>query len=368
MDKTISFDEMKKSEEMVERVEVVAYHEAVVRVSPLAVIAVDEDLIVRSMSAAAEELLEVEAGGFTGRHVKDCALLGQAGLAELVNTIQNGVEHDLTCYLRGEGKNKVAVRLHTRRLLDKDGRVLGAALLLETPNRRSGLERAVNQEKIELIRHMSIGIAHHMRNSLTAVRGFIQIMQDKNSGETAKEIEIGEFSSIALKELDHVNEVISRILLLADSSVLKKEAVNVDNLLENFFLFIRGRAALSGILVMKDVAPGLPSLPVDVVKIINALFAILDNAINAMPSGGRLLLRAYALPVESQLCIEVTDTGVGIPQESIKYIFDPFFTTREEGVGFGLALANKIVHDHGGHIKVNSEEGKGTTVSVFLPF
>lgn len=78
-------------------------------------------------------------------------------------------------------------------------------------------------------------------------------------------------------------------------------------------------------------------------------------------------MRSYDIPAEGMVCIEITDTGVGIPPENIKNIFNPFFSTREDGLGFGLALANKIINDHGGVIKVTSEEGKGSTFSVYLP-
>lgn len=339
--------------------------EAVVRVSPQAVLVVDEDLIIRAISSAAEKLLDIEAEKIIGRHIKDSGLLGQAGLADLVDTLKDGTEHSITCYLVGEGNVKLPLSLQTKRLQAQEGGTLGATIVLDAPGRQEDLERSINEEKIEMMKHMAAGIAHHIRNSLTAVRGFVQMMHGKNGGCEIRAL--SEFSNIAVKEMDRVNDVISAVLHLADSAELKKEAVNVDTLLDNVFAFIRAKAALSGILVSKEVAPGLPAPSVDVVKLINALFNILDNAIKAMPGGGRLLLRAHLMPGNNRLCIEVSDSGAGISEKDIKYIFDPFYTTREEGMGFGLSLANKIIHDHGGHIRVTSEEGKGSTFYVYLP-
>lgn len=339
------------------------FYEALLRASPAAVVAVDENMIVRTISSSAEKLLDIEAGKIVDRHIKDCVLLGQGGLTDLENTLKEGVEHGITCCLCKEGGRKV--KLRTRWLLDQGGKTMGAVLILEAPDRKSDSERIINNEKVELIRQMSVGIAHHVRNSLTAVRGFIQIMQEKTGGKLTTGFT--EFSSIALKELDRVNDVIGNLLHLADSSETKREAVNVGSLLENVFAFIRGKAALSGILVVKEFSSELPDPCVDVVQIIHALFNIMDNAIKAMPDGGLLTLRSYAIPAESKVCIEITDTGVGIPPENIKNIFNPFFSTREDGLGFGLALANKIIHDHGGDIKVVSGAGKGSTFSVFLP-
>lgn len=338
---------------------------AVLQILPQSVVAVDEDLIIRSVSSQAEKLLEIKEDMLSGRHIKDCGLLGKAGLEDLVGTLKNGTEHSITCYLYGEENVKTPIKLLTRRLTDQTGKTLGAAIILETPDRQGEVEMTVNREKIEMMKHMAAGIAHHIRNSLTAVRGFVQMMQGKSNGESIRGF--AEFSNIAVKEMDRVNDVISNILHLADSNELKKESVNVKNLLENVIAFIKGKAALSGVLIVKEIAPGLPEPEVDVVRIINALFNILDNALKAMPDGGRLLLRAYPVSGEKLLCIEVADSGAGIPAENLKYIFDPFFTSREESMGFGLSLANKILYDHGGHIRVTSEEGKGSTFFVYLP-
>lgn len=340
------------------------FYEALVQASPSALVAVDENLIVKVISPAAEELLELEAGTIVGHPIKDSALLGQAGLADLENTLKEGVEHRSIAFLSSKGEGEVKVRFQTRRL-DYGDKILGVVLFVESPDQQLDIEKIINNEKIELVRQMSVGMAHHVRNSLTAVRGFIQIMQEKTSKEPVTGFV--EFSSIALKELDRVNEVIGNLLRLADFSNTKREAVNVGNLLENVYAFIRGKAALSGILVMKEFSAELPSPCVDVVLIIHALFSILDNAIKSMSDGGRLIMRSYDIPAEGMVCIEITDTGVGIPPENIKNIFNPFFSTREDGLGFGLALANKIINDHGGVIKVTSEEGKGSTFSVYLP-
>lgn len=348
-----------------------AFYDALLRVFPTAMVAVDENLVVRAISPSAETLLETAAGRIVGRNIRDCGLLEQAALTHLEDTLQEGLEHRGACCFPGNGGSRTAVTMHTQRLLDHDGRIIGALVLFEASGRQTGTEEiiktenVITNEKLELIRQMAVGIAHHVRNPLTAVRGFIQIMQEKTGGESAPGYT--EFSSIALKELDRVNEVIGNLLHLSGSSDTRREAVNIAVLLENVYAFIRGRAALSGILLEKDFSPELASPCLDVVQIIHAFFKLLDNAIKSMPDGGRLLLRAYELPEESKVCIEISDTGTGIPPEDLANIFNPFFSSREDGMGFGLALANRVIYDHGGEIKVVSEEGKGTTFFVCLP-
>lgn len=91
------------------------------------------------------------------------------------------------------------------------------------------------------------------------------------------------------------------------------------------------------------------------------------NAIDAMPDGGKLWIRAAARP--NRLAIEIEDTGIGIPSEDLSKIFEPFFTTKEvgKGTGLGLAVCYGIITDHGGRVSVRSNVGKGTTFTIYLP-
>jgi two-component system, NtrC family, sensor kinase len=97
------------------------------------------------------------------------------------------------------------------------------------------------------------------------------------------------------------------------------------------------------------------------------MITLAENAIDAMPEGGTLTLRAYNKGVG--VVVEVSDTGVGIPQENLARVFDPFFTTKEvgRGTGLGLAVCYGIVADHGGRISVESHVGHGTTFTLMLP-
>lgn len=341
------------------------FFEALVKAIPVAVIAVDENLTVRAVSSSAEELLDIRAVDAVGCHIKDCSLLGEAGLLNLANTLEGGAVQNHTCFLYGERGRKTEVKLRTQRIEDANGKIMGAVLIMDTSELDNHTQKVINKEKIELAEQMAIGIAHHIRNPLTSVRGFIQIVQDKSNSEPVTGFL--EFSNIALKEMDRVNDVISNLLQLADSSATKREVVNVGSLLENVFAFIKGRAVLSGVLLKKEMSPSLPNTSINLVQVIHALFNILDNAIQSMPDGGQLSLKAYPVPEKNRVCIEIGDTGIGIPEENLNKIFNPFYSTKGEGMGFGLALTNKIIYEHRGEIKVISEIRKGTTFFVYLP-
>ena len=95
---------------------------------------------------------------------------------------------------------------------------------------------------------------------------------------------------------------------------------------------------------------------------------ILLNAIQAVPPGGEIALKTFLDPVNERLVVSVADAGPGIPPENLAKVFEPFFSTRPQGTGLGLAVSHRTIVAHGGEIAVHSEEGRGTTVTIALPF
>ena len=110
---------------------------------------------------------------------------------------------------------------------------------------------------------------------------------------------------------------------------------------------------------------GLPKVRIDIHQIQQVLINVLLNAIQAMEKGGTLAIRTFS-ENENDVGIEVRDTGVGIPRPHLKKIFDPFFTTKSEGTGLGLSISLKILENHGATIDAVSEEGKGSTFTIYF--
>jgi len=111
--------------------------------------------------------------------------------------------------------------------------------------------------------------------------------------------------------------------------------------------------------------PRLPDFLFDPDQVRQVLLNLIKNAVEAMPTGGFLSLRTFQ--ADDQGLVEIADTGEGIEPENLAQLFRPFYTTKKKGTGLGLAVAYKIVHDHNGDITVNSEPGRGTTITVQLP-
>jgi two-component system NtrC family sensor kinase len=144
---------------------------------------------------------------------------------------------------------------------------------------------------------------------------------------------------------------------------------DVAPLLERCALLVRHQAEMLEVEVRVEIEPGLPRAACDASQVQQMILALTMNAIEAMPDGGTVTLRAARDPAGDALRLQVADTGSGIAESDLPHVFEPFFTTKEDGkgVGLGLAVVYGIVQKHGGRIDIETKPGVGTTFTVRLP-
>jgi two-component system sensor histidine kinase AtoS len=140
----------------------------------------------------------------------------------------------------------------------------------------------------------------------------------------------------------------------------------VEDILRDILLLCRESAEQQKIILQEEIEPNLPVLRLDRQRMQEAFWNLVNNALQAMPDGGRLTLAAK-LQAGKEIIIEISDTGQGIPEENIRRIFEYYFTTKEKGIGLGIPLAHKIIQEHGGTIRAQSEVGRGSTFRISLP-
>jgi signal transduction histidine kinase len=147
------------------------------------------------------------------------------------------------------------------------------------------------------------------------------------------------------------------------------EPVDPTTIFDRCVRLVRHQLELTGIQLHLELDNDLPRVQCDAAQIEQVLLALIMNAIDAMPRGGNLWLRARVLETSQEMEMQVRDDGMGIPPEILPQIFEPFLTTKESGhgVGLGLAISRSIIDRHGGHIEVQSEAAKGTTFTLRLP-
>nr|HPI77737.1 ATP-binding protein [bacterium] len=162
-------------------------------------------------------------------------------------------------------------------------------------------------------------------------------------------------------------EIIKNLLLFARQKTPVRRKANLNDIVSEGMCFFEARCERSGVEITRELEEGLPDVVADADQLNQALVNLVVNALQAMPSGGRLTLRTKSGDGSAALCVE--DTGCGMSEEVVKKLFIPFFTTKDigQGTGLGLPVAHGIVAAHGGWIRVDSEVGKGSAFEIRLP-
>lgn len=216
-------------------------------------------------------------------------------------------------------------------------------------------------EKTATVGQVAAGIAHEIRNPLTTIKGFLQILKCRlECSVMAEEIE---YVQMMMSEIERVNTLVSELLLLSRPHDIKRTTFSLYDLFGEISTWIQSNAHNRGLEIMFNVSPGI-ELTADRTMIRQLLIHLVRNAVDAMDGGGSLSISAKDL--KNKIDISVADTGPGIPYYLVDKIFDAFYTTKEHSTGLGLAICQRIVTDHGGQIRVSSK-GFGTTLTVSLP-
>jgi two-component system, NtrC family, nitrogen regulation sensor histidine kinase GlnL len=350
--------------------------EAVLAGLPDAVVAVDSDTRVVFWNAAAEELVARSSRRAVGRALKDIFPFDDSLIRRLGETLASGESRSEseTAVVTTDNR-RVPVSLVTAPIFARDGSVEGAVAVLRDLSRIQQLEGEVRRgETLAAAGRMAVGLAHEIRNPLTAIRGAVQLLQ-RELGSSP----LTEYTGVLLKEVDRVNRVIEMLLDLARPVQVHRVPLNLHQLFERVALLQEEAARERGITMVRRYDPSLPAILGDEDRLIQVFHNLVRNAIEAMKNGGHITLstRVSVNPIygkmgpggESRTMVEavVTDEGGGIPPGLRQRIFDPFFTTKESGLGLGLALCHRILEELNGAILVESDEGRGTAVTCFLP-
>ncbi|HSB77159.1 MAG TPA: ATP-binding protein [Candidatus Methylomirabilis sp.] len=236
-------------------------------------------------------------------------------------------------------------------------------------------ERLRRADRLAALGTMAAGIAHDIRNPLTSILIFSQLMSLHHDDPDVRE----KFDRVVPRELERVQAVIEDMMELARPATLHLEPVNLNEILTQVLELYEGQATTQGIKITRDFDPALAPCTADRKRVHRCFSNLIANAIQAMPNGGDLTIRTSqaeavllaaqpgGTPMEPAICVTIADTGQGIPPERLSRIFDPFYTTKDKGLGLGMAITHRIVEDHKGSIDVQSQVGLGSTFIVYLP-
>lgn len=282
----------------------------------------------------------------------DCGACGYATCRDKALAVWRGVAEAEMClpYMIEELEQSVRELARSRRELEE------SHLRLQRMQ-----EELIQSEKMASLGQLSAGVAHELNNPLGGILLFAGSLLEELPADDPRRREI----ELIQREAQRCRDIVRNLLNFARQTRLRKQEVDVADLLREV-MEVMAPHIPPGVKVHEEVT-GLPPVWLDPGEMKQVFINVISNAIDAMPEGGTLTIRASASPGGVTVCL--ADTGCGIPPEHLNQIFQPFFTTKPpgKGTGLGLATAYGIVKLHGGEIRVRSQVGAGTEVEIYLP-
>ena len=223
-------------------------------------------------------------------------------------------------------------------------------------------------EKLAAIGELASGIAHEIKNPLAGISAAIQVLSNELPLDASHQEVIDEI----IQQLERLNKNTKDFLSFARPAELKFLQGDINDVIRAVEFLIQKQAEQQKISIERELDSTILKIHMDPEQMQQVFLNISLNALQAMPEGGSLSIESRVSPNPENehlrnVVISFLDTGNGIPEEQLRKIFNPFFTTKHRGTGLGLSISQNIVEQHGGHIKVVSDVGKGTRITIVLP-
>ncbi len=313
---------------------------------------------------AAQQILDMDGAQAPGRPVSEVLRVESGAECPVTTALRHG--QDFTSYefrVRTESGKSILLGLTTNCMRDSNGKITGVIASFTDLTEMSAMrEELRQQDRLAVIGELAAGLAHEIRNPVAVIRGALEEL-----GSGAKEEALQRrLQEIAIRESDHLNEIVSGFLNFARDPEVKREVFDAAAVAcEVAELLRREHQDCAGLRIDLD-SPERPCLVSgDATQVKQVFTNLCKNAIEAMRAEGtlRISVSNCSGPVE----IRFDDDGPGIEPDKIGRIFEPFYTTKESGVGMGLAVCMRIVTAHDGTIMASSREKGGTSMKVMLP-
>ncbi|WP_064094201.1 PAS domain-containing protein [Rossellomorea aquimaris] len=252
--------------------------------------------------------------------------------------------------------NPVEIAFNMNPILNDSGTLIGvSAIIRDLSEKKRNEDLLKKSEQLAMIGQLAAGVAHEIRNPLTTLKGFLQLMTESAQDDF--------YLGVIQGELDRIEIITNEFLALAKPRAVQFSLTSLTSLLTSSVEFIKMECLKQGVDVRFSVEEA--EIYCDSHQIKQVILNVMKNALEAMPSGG--LLSVQLEKNENDANITIQDTGSGIPPERMKHLGEPFYSTKEKGTGLGLMICQKIIKEHNGSISIQSNVNEGTTVSILLP-
>jgi len=322
------------------------------------IITTDKDLVIRSGNPKTAEIFGED---YMGRKLSDivCGINFDSIIPQILSGSANTTIHELK-----HGDKFLEISLSP--LVDfETGEVFGTIVVSEDITEKKKLEaQLIQSTKMSAVGQLAAGIAHEFNNILTGIIGYTSFAMSRDSVDQIKrDLKIVEKAS------SRAVEIVNKLLSFSRQKEEKFQLASLDEVIEDTLALIEHTFQSDKITILRHYGK-IPPIRMNVGEIQQIILNMAINSKHAMPEGG-----VIAIGTELKgdyVKIDFSDTGVGIPKENLPRIFEPFFTTKgkdslKTGTGLGLSVVYAIIERHGGRIELNSEVGKGTTFTIWLP-
>ncbi len=237
---------------------------------------------------------------------------------------------------------------------------------------KSDIQKMVQEDRMISLGKLAASCAHEINNPIQGLLTFCDYMLDMLYAGRPEDDQLSQFKdhlALMSSELERCGNIVSGMLFFARESGLEHQHIDLNEVLHAVLTLTRHKLELGNITLTTDLSPVPLMLEGDINQLQQCFLNLIFNASEAMPEGGRLAVRTWLDPKSDTACVEIRDTGYGIPEKIQDNLFDPFFTTKDvgQGTGLGLSIVHGVVKTHKGTVKIDSREGKGAAFILSFP-
>jgi len=338
---------------------------------PTGVLTVNRSGVITAVNPTAEAVLKRSAADLLGNSYESVFAEGETIQAVLEGALkhhQHVSQKDLP--YESQDRTPHTIRVSTAELTGDDAEPVGVILQAQDVTDWLTLEQRVRvADKLAALHTLSAGVAHELRNPLSAMDLNLHLLEEdlKESGALAGQAT--HYMHVVNAECRRLTVILDNFMKFARPGSIGLHHLDVHKVIEHIIALMQFEAEERKIQLEQMVETDLPLVLGDETQISQVLINIVVNAFHAMPNGGRCDIVAEARTADKTHWVEIAvrDTGIGIKKEEVSRLFEPFYSTKSSGTGLGLAIAYRIMQDHGGTIQVSSAPGNGTTVVMTFP-
>ncbi|QOY35426.1 ATP-binding protein [Anaerobacillus isosaccharinicus] len=263
-------------------------------------------------------------------------------------------EHGLSIINKAGKKLTLVVKIIPIR---NGNQTIGAFEIIKDVTEAKRMEMMMHQsDKLSLVGELAAGVAHEIRNPLTTLKGFLDLLEPEINST---------YAALMQSELERINIIVNEFLFLAKPKEVDFKPNSIKKIMNNVILLLEPQSNLKNIQLSSYINDNEIDINCDENQLKQVFINILKNAMESMPNGGNIHVKINTY--NDHISIQFKDEGCGIPEEQLERLGEPFYTTKADGTGLGLLITKKIIQNHNGQLIVKSQVNKGTLVEILLP-